>query len=440
MKQLLIFLCLSITFQSFTQTTHLLDTTDLKKREDFIKKYENKYEIFNKNLKKEFKGKMKNEVLNFYDLTQKKFINILNKEQLLFNDSFQNYTDSLASILITRNPEIKNENLQIFISKHSSPNALCLGDGTLILHLGLFNYLENENQLLSVISHEIGHQLLKHTKTTIEEKAKINTTVLSKKSNIAQSFKKNKYNRNTKAFGLLKDLLYTAGETHREYESQADSIGYVIYKNTGLPPLQFIGALEILAQIDSLPSAEIKTKTYKTFFNLPEQQFDEKWLVSENFESYNYDMFKDKINKDSIKSHPDIEERISRLKKNFTELNIDSHSDIIPNSSFLNLKEIAFKSEIENLHYLNEYGLSVYSILKKLETDSENEYYKQWLGKNFHEIYHAKKKYQLNRYVDRVSPKNQSESYQLFLNFIWNLKLDEIKTIANYYSVEEKIE
>jgi uncharacterized protein YaaN involved in tellurite resistance len=47
------------------------------------------------------------------------------------------------------------------------------------------------------------------------------------------------------------------------------------------------------------------------------------------------------------------------------------------------------------------------------------------------------KNYNLNRYLDRVDPKNQSESYQQFLNFMWNLSLDEIKNIADYYQTTE---
>jgi hypothetical protein len=86
------------------------------------------------------------------------------------------------------------------------------------------------------------------------------------------------------------------------------------------------------------------------------------------------------------------------------------------------------------LYYVNEYGLSIYLILKRLETTPDDSYYKKWLGINFEALYDAKKKYQLNRYVDRVVPKEQSKSYKQFLNFIWNLNLNEIKTIANYYN------
>ena len=73
--------------------------------------------------------------------------------------------------------------------------------------------------------------------------------------------------------------------------------------------------------------------------------------------------------------------------------------------------------------------------MKRLEEESDDSYYKKWLGINFNAIYEAKKKYQLNRYVDRLVPNKQSESYQKFINFIWNLDLNEIKVIADHYNL-----
>jgi len=61
-------------------------------------------------------------------------------------------------------------------------------------------------------------------------------------------------------------------------------------------------------------------------------------------------------------------------------------------------------------------------------------YYKKWLGKYFTKIHKARKEYTLNRYLDKVDPKNHPKDYQQFLNFMWNLKLTELEQIALYYS------
>ncbi|MFW2135123.1 hypothetical protein ACK2M7_02360 [Chryseobacterium sp. TY4] len=44
----------------------------------------------------------------------------------------------------------------------------------------------------------------------------------------------------------------------------------------------------------------------------------------------------------------------------------------------------------------------------------------------FNKIYDVRKTYTLNRYLDKIEPHKQSQSYQQFLSFMWNLNLDEI--------------
>ena len=54
------------------------------------------------------------------------------------------------------------------LSKDGNANAYNTGDGTVVIHFGLFLTLENEDELVFVIAHEIGHQYLNHVKTEIE--------------------------------------------------------------------------------------------------------------------------------------------------------------------------------------------------------------------------------------------------------------------------------
>ena len=99
------------------------------------------------------------------------------------------------------------------------------------------------------------------------------------------------------------------------------------------------------------------------------------------------------------------------------------------------MSNIAYMETVPNLYFDEEFGLSIYAALLYIERNKENEdYFKEWLGKSFQKIYEARKNYTLNRYLNRVSPNEQSESYQQFLSFMWNLKPDEIKKIADYYS------
>ena len=52
----------------------------------------------------------------------------------------------------------------------------------------------------------------------------------------------------------------------------------------------------------------------------------------------------------------------------------------------------------------------------------------------FDKLYTAKKELKFNKYVPQVDPNSENENYQKLLTFLWNLKTDELKNIADYYT------
>ena len=144
-------------------------------------------------------------------------------------------------------------------------------------------------------------------------------------------------------------------------------------------------------------------------------------------------MFKEKINKDSISSHPETIDRINRINTLFPETKIKN--DVTKSKDFEEISKIADLEIVPNLYFKENYGDAIYICLLSLQKENNQQtYYNYWLGVCFQKIYEARKKYTLNRYLDKIDPNNQSESYQQFLSFIWNLRTDEIKEIADYYS------
>jgi Zn-dependent protease with chaperone function len=418
----------------YGQSIQLLDTTDYAQRKSLKENYQNKFKEANRNIKSTYRGKLRKEVLDFYEGSQEYFLSLIEKKKLLFDKRFQKYVDSLYKTLQEKNEQLKGKNIKFLIAKNPNPNAVCLIDGTIIIHIGLFYFLENEYQLQSVMSHEIGHYLLKHPENNVIKKAEANINVINKQSEIAKSIRKQKFNTSSSSIKYLKDILYRHGKEDREQEMQADSLGYIIYKKVNSKRNhEYVNSLRLLNSMESITELIVNKKTYETVFNISNQPFKKDWLVNESFEGYNYSFYKEKINKDSLKTHPEASLRIENLQHNFKELKTPN-SKTKPNERFLELKNIAKKSHVENLYNLKEYGSSVFLILNKLEHTKDDTYLKKWLGLNFTAIYEAKKKYQLNRHVDRVFPNKQRQSYINFLNFIWNLELNEIKLIADYYN------
>lgn len=416
---------------SFAQSYQPIDTADYSQRKTFNKNFTQNNEIMVKKLKSQYAGNKGIELSKIYKEFGKDFTQQVKNKDFLFNSVFDAKVKSMIDRLRKNNPKIPQD-LNILIAKDNTPNAYCLADGTFVINMGLFNWLNNEDQIASVISHELGHKVGEHSLKAfvafVDEDEQDKTTV--------QSLKAVKSNQNQKAFGILKDRLYKKGLEKRNHEIQADSLGYTFFRNSDFIKAEYVNALQKLNDYDTISPTKLKVETYKKYFNLPKQEFRDKWLKKEDFSLYNYNHYKEKFNKDSLASHPEMILRVEKLKKSFPELKIDSKEEKA-SDSFKILEKLARMEILPNTFHAEDYGLGIYTSLQFLQQEEEVSYYKKWLGKCFAKIYEARKNYNLNRYLDRIDPKNQSESYQQFLNFMWNLSLEEIKNIADFYQTKE---
>jgi hypothetical protein len=138
-------------------------------------------------------------------------------------------------------------------------------------------------------------------------------------------------------------------------------------------------------------------------------------------------------------SHPQLKERMERLIQNFPELNTAATVDSI-SDSFRSIRKIAGFERFSSLDLSEEYGFGVYLCLINMNRKNlqDADFYEFWLGKFMNKIHGARKTYTLNRHLDKVDSKNQPRDYQQFLNFMWNLKVGEMETIARHYQNKTK--
>lgn len=414
----------------FSQDYTPIDTADETFRLELKSKYETIFKNFNIRLKSEYSGKKKNELVNAFSGFQEEFIEEINDGNFVKDSRFQKMLDGIIAELQAKNPEIP-KNLRILLSRYPNINAYALPDGTLVMNMGSFKFLENEDQLASIISHEIAHNVLQHVlKSQIKQ---IDEDIAGKYRSKIRTIKQRQYGRHQHAFELMQNLLYEVGNMRRAHEIEADSLGFKYYQNTRFKDDEFVNAFKLLQRFDTIKPTGLSVDVYQKYFDLPTQKFDETWLEMEDFSGYDYSKFVEKFNKDSIASHPEAVERIEFLQKEFPKLS--SIEDVKEASEeFKELQKIAELEEVPNMYFLKHYGLAIFVTLLKLEEGVDAKYYKYWLGKNFEKIYEARKQYRLNRYLDTVNPQEQSESYQQFLSFMWNLSLDELKNIAEFYA------
>ncbi len=415
----------------YSQEYQALKNADIMELEQNSSVYLKNSEQFIKSLKSKYSGKIgKHLVGNFEDMHWE-FNKEIKEGNLLFNTTLNDFVQGILNELKRNNPEIPE--MKFYIAKDGTVNAYSMGDNTMLINLGLFYFLDNEAEVASVISHEIGHQLLEHSiQTQITKFEKKNSS--SYQTDLIK-LRKSKYNTQNKALNLLKNHLYELSAKSRVNEYEADSMGYALYRKSNYPKSAYIGALKAMERYDTIQPTGLKKETYKLIFDLEEQPFQEKWMKMEDFSEYHYS-FQSKIDEDSLSTHPETQNRIQKLLEGFPELNNEENETVEANDQFKKVWEIANYERVPNYYFNEEYGAGVYLSLLNLQKNPDSEYYKNWLGKNFRKMYEARKDYTLNRYLDRIDPENQSESYQQFLSFMWNLSLEEIEAIAKHYYKE----
>jgi len=96
-------------------------------------------------------------------------IDRIGKYKLLPNKEVQDYVDRIARTLIPvyqrELPDSDPLKLQFrfYVVVNKEPNAFALPNSVVVINSGMFEVLENEAQLASVIGHEIGHSVQEHT-------------------------------------------------------------------------------------------------------------------------------------------------------------------------------------------------------------------------------------------------------------------------------------
>ena len=417
---------------SFAQETEPLDSLNQELADKEKTAFAFRLKQFERKLDDRYAFNVNNELKQNLGDFKEFFYKTFDRGEYIYNSAFNEKIQEIYTEIYTNNPNVPKD-FQVLVSRNISLNAYCFINGTMVVHVGAIHYLENEDQLAGILCHEISHKLLNHSENDLVQSAKEKYAKETRKTN--RALKRQKYNQQKTAFSTLKEKLLNHGKTNRAQEYQADSLGFALLKNTKYRPSEFIRALELSWKYDTIKPTDLTTEIYKQVFDLPNLPFDEGWLNKEDFSGYEYN-FEEKISKDSLKSHPEIAKRIERIKSIFPEINEyeqDTQTSKV-DEDYLELRKRARKMQAPNLYDLKKYGFCIYLSLMRIQQGYLVEHHKNWLGQAFKEMHKARKEYKANKYLDRINPEEQSESYQQFINFMWNLRLEEIEKIADHYS------
>lgn len=380
----------------------------------------------------QYNGNHKKDAKIFWEETHENLLKNIEDSLFIFDKRMDKMIQNILSEIYLSNQQIDPANFYFFINRSPVPNAACYGNGVFTIHNGLFELIENDDELAFILCHEIAHYLLNHSELAMKEYLdKINSKETKKR---IREIYKQKYGKFSKASEFFKDLNYNLYHNSREAEIQADSLGFELFKNT---KYNEVSAIEILQKLNfdnkSIFSFSIEIKKY---FNLKNYPFKDSWLDKEENTLFNLSESANDyaLEKDSLKTHPDIPIRIEIMKKslgNKTKENTKNNSEKLKEFMILN----SIGASINN----NSLDMTLYLLISNFENNRiDNFTFHYYMGLFLKKLYILKSNHSIGKYITPISPFSEEKSLNTIKLFINNLELKNIRKIGYWYCIENK--
>lgn len=127
-----------------------------------------------------------------------------------------------------------------------TPNAFCLPGGKVFFYTGILKMTENDDQIATVMGHEIAHALARHgaERMSMQMASNIGASVLSAALNVPSEYQ----NLYTQAYGITSQVGLILPYS-RKFENEADQIGVYLMWKAGYEPAQALRFWENMARL-----------------------------------------------------------------------------------------------------------------------------------------------------------------------------------------------
>jgi Zn-dependent protease with chaperone function len=339
------------------------------------KKIDKRYETYIKQMKSQYKGKLGVSMAAQLKEGKDYLKQNIQDGQFVFDHDIYRYVCSVFEKICNGN-DINPGDYHILLRRSPELNAACYPDGTFILNIGLFYYLDNEHEFAAVIAHELAHKLLKHWERRSEYKFSMEND--PKYQAELKQIKSQKNNRYDKAFDVFRGQLYANMNVRRSYEFEADSLGYLLLRKSPFKSQAVFHALDFMVQADSFEFLQISEETFRTIFSTPDLTFKDSWLTIEDMSAYDYSLYKEKLDKDSLSSHPETKERLDYLTRVFPD--ITESERLEADKEYTRYNEMSVMEIVPSLYQQKAYGSALHAALMLYESGENQYYHKAWIG------------------------------------------------------------
>jgi Zn-dependent protease with chaperone function len=341
----------------------------------------------------------------------------------------QAYLDALTAEIVRSNPLLQEHPFHCFFSRSYIPNAEYIGEGIILVNMGLFERLHNESEAAFILCHEIAHYILHHQENSM---AKYVTTINSRETQEElRQIKNSQYEKREALEHLVKGIAFDSRRHSRDHEAQADSMGVELMRHTSY---DLHGALTTLALLDGIDKDDFDTEaSLQQLFNAREYPFKKKWLNQESGLLGGHAQLKAEENIDSLKTHPACRQRIQLLSPTVGKA-AAGRLFIVDSARFVALQERFRYEVIEYAYADNEYTHSLFLTLELLHDRPGDGYGIGNTGRLLNAIYVAQKAHRLSNVVDLPAP-GYPDNYNTLLQFVQNLYLGDLASINYYFLV-----
>lgn len=351
------------------------------------------------------------------------------KKEIYTDPVAQQYLDALAEEIVKTNPVLKDHPFRCYFSRSGAPNASYIGEGIILVNMGLFYRLHDENEVAFVMAHEIAHFLLKHSENAINRY--VTTLNSDEVQEQLRAIKKSEYRKREQLEKLVKGLTFNNRRHGRDHEGQADSMAVELLHNTRFA---VSGALSTLALLDNIDRDTLNTAScLQRTFNAPGYPFQPKWIAKEEGLLGGHAQLKeDKELEDSLKTHPDCKLRIKTLEPMVKRYQPGTATGAAPSAAFEQLKKsfpyeiIAFAFTVDN------YTRSLYYTLELMQQKPGDPFLVAHTGKLLNSFFAAQKAHTLSKFIEFPSP-DQPSNYNLLLQFVQNLYSENFASISYHF-------
>ena len=349
-------------------------------------------------------------------------------DELLYDTLLLNKCNSIFNRIKSANSTYRFDSIEIYINRSHTANACCYGEGTLFVNLGLFLWIDSDEELALVIGHEISHQLLNHS----ESKIKKNIALLSSEDykEEIKAIKKSTDSKYLRIKKLLKDMIVETGTHSRYKESEADSLGVILIKNAGYDIKKAVPVILKLDFVDDLYTAPDFYKVQNIFDKSVTTDF--KFISTKKYNGLSGETVTMNAERDmdSVKTHPDCIVRFKAITANVNMSQEISCCKVLAPA----LNEIKERSLVELTRHEYERGnltVCIHLCLFAIQNGFTNPYFNYMIAMSFSKIYEADLVFE--KFNNTNTGAKAGSTLKTLQDFIFNCNRENLLSVAAYF-------